>query len=290
MKKMMKCLLSLIAAMMLLAGCGSNTDSSADPTPAPQNKLEEILQKGKLVLATSPDYAPQEFINPNATGQDQYVGSDIELAKHIAKELGVELEIKAMDFGMVLSSVDLGQADIAISGFGWREDRDEAFELSIGYNQTGEAACQGLMVKAEKADQYKTLADFAGLKIVAQPGSLQEGYVNDQIDDADLQLVADLTTAVLMLKTDKVEAFACSCEQMDAYAKANPEIVRSTVEFDTTAESLHDGNVLAVKKGEVELIEKVNEILTKVNEEDLFDQWSKDAKDLAAQLGLEFEE
>ena len=287
MKQMMKLMLAMIAAMMLLAGCGSANEPAG---PAPANKLEEILQKGKLVLATSPDYAPQEFINPKESGQAQYVGSDIELAKYIAEQLGVELEIKAMDFGMVLSSVDLGQADIAISGFGWREDRDQSFELSIGYNKSGEAACQGLMVKADKVDQYKTLADFAGLKIVAQPGSLQESYVNEQISDADLQLVADLTTAVLMLKTDKVEAFACSCEQMDAYVNANPEIIRSTVEFDTTVESLHDGNVLAVKKGEVELIEKLNEILVKVEEEQLFDQWSKDAKALAAELGLEFED
>lgn len=287
MKKMMKLMLAMIAAMMILTGCGSTTDTDA---PVPANKLEEILAKGTLVLATSPDYAPMEFIDLNKTGQDQYVGSDIELAKYIAEQLGVELEIKAMDFSTVLAAVDLGQADIAISGFGWKEDRDQSFELSIGFNQSGESACQGLMVKADKLDQYKTLEDFAGLKIVAQPGSLQEGYVNEQISNADLQLVADLTTAVLMLKTDKVEAFACSCDQMDAYAKANPEIARSTVEFDTTVESLHDGNVLAVKKGETELIEKVNEILTKVNAEGLYEQWSKDAKDLAATLGLEFED
>ncbi len=291
MKKMMKLMLAMIAAMMLLAGCSaSNGNEGSEPTPAPENKLEEILAKGTLVLATSPDYAPMEFIDINKTGQEQYVGSDIELAKYIAEQLGVELEIKAMDFSTVLAAVDLGQADIAISGFGWREDRDESFELSIGYNKTGESACQGLMVKADKVDQYKTLEDFAGLKIVAQPGSLQEGYVNDQIADADLQLVADLTTAVLMLKADKVEAFACSCDQMDAYAKANPEIARSTVEFDTTLESLHDGNVLAVKKGEVELIEKINEILTKVNDEAMYEAWSKDAKALAATLGLEFED
>ena len=288
MKKMMKLMLAMIAAMMFLTGCGS-ADTNTD-TPAPANKLEEILTKGTLVLATSPDYAPMEFIDLNKTGQDQYVGSDIELAKYIAEQLGVELEIKAMDFSTVLAAVDLGQADIAISGFGWKEDRDQSFELSIGFNQSGESACQGLMVKTDKIDQYKTLEDFAGLKIVAQPGSLQEGYVNEQISDADLQLVADLTTAVLMLKTDKVEAFACSCDQMDAYAKANPEIARSTVEFDTTVESLHDGNVLAVKKGETELIEKVNEILKKVNEEGLYELWSKDAKDLAATLGLEFED
>ena len=61
MKQMMKLMLAMIAAMMLLAGCGSANEPAG---PAPANKLEEILQKGKLVLATSPDYAPQEFINP----------------------------------------------------------------------------------------------------------------------------------------------------------------------------------------------------------------------------------
>ena len=254
------------------------------------NKLEEIQQRGKLIVATSPDYAPMEFININASGQDQYVGSDIELAKYIADALGVDLEIMAMDFSTVLASVDLGRADIAISGFGWEAEREENFELSIGYNQTGESACQGLMVKADEVDNYTSLDDFAGLSIVAQPGSLQEGYVQDQIENADIQLVADLATAVLMLKTDKVDAFACSCDQMDAYANANSDIARSTVEFDTTIESQHDGNVLAVKKGEVELIEKLNAILTEVNQQGLYAQWSDDAKALAATLGMEFED
>lgn len=290
-KKMIAATGAALLIMATLTGCGSsNTNPSSGPTTAPTNKLEEIIAKGKLVLATSPDYAPMEFINPNLSGQAQYVGSDIELAKYIAEALGVELEIKAMDFGTVLASVDLGQSDIAISGFGWKEDREESYELSIGYNQDGESSCQGLMVKADKLDQYTSLADFAGLKIVAQPGSLQEGYVNSQIENPDLQLVTDLSTAVLMLKTDKVEAFACSCQLMDAYASSNPEIARSTVEFDTTASDAYDGNVAAVKKGETELIEKINEILTEVNESGIYEEWSATAKELAATLGLEFED
>lgn len=288
---MKKLLVSLLAILMCvsLAACGSS-DAGKEDLPAPANRLEEIQQRGSLILAVSPDYAPMEFIDPTKTGIDQYIGSDITLAKYVAEKLGVELEIMAMDFSTVLASIDLGQSDIAISGFGWREDRAESYELSIGYNQTGEAACQGLMVKTDKLDQYKTLDDFAGIKIVAQPGSLQEGYVNEQIKDADLQLVADLGMAVEMLKSDKVEAFACSCEQMVAYEKANPEIAQSTVKFDTTVESLHDGNVAAVKKGEVELIEAVNAILEEVNESGIYDQWYADAVAQAKELGLEFEE
>lgn len=283
MKNFKKCLICLLACFLCLGltACGSSSDT---------NRLDEIKQRGKLILATSPDYAPMEFINPNKSGQESYVGSDIALAYYIAEKLGVELEIMAMDFSTALSSVNLGQADIAIAGFGWKEKRATSFELSIGYNQTGEASCQGLMVKADKLNDYTSLDDFAGLKIVAQSGSLQEGYVNEQLSDSTLQLVTDLGLAVEMLKSDKVDAFACSCEQMDAYAKANPEIARSTVEFDTTVESMHDGNVAAVKKGETELIEAINAILEEVNASGIYDTWYSEAVAIARDLGLEFEE
>ena len=290
-KKMMIATLAMVLSVAMLSGCGSDTaNEGGEPTAAPANRLEEILQRGVLIMATSPDYAPAEFINPNATGDDQYVGADIELGKYIAEQLGVEFELKTMEFAMVLSSVQLGDADIAISGFGWKPDREESFELSIGYNQDGESSCQGLMVKTDKLDEYKTLADFSGKSIVAQPGSLQEGYVNEQIENPKLTLVADLGLAVEMLKNDNVEAFACSCAQMEAYANANPEIAKSTVEFDTSEADLHDGNVVAVKKGETEFIEKVNEILTEVNESGKYEVWYEEAKELAATLGLEFED
>ena len=68
------------------------------------------------MLATSPDFAPLEF-EDLSSGEAQYVGSDIELAKYIAEKLGVELEISAMDFSAVQAAIPSGQADIAISGF-----------------------------------------------------------------------------------------------------------------------------------------------------------------------------
>ena len=43
--------------------------------------------------------------------------------------------------------MDLASTDIAISGFGWREDREESFELSHGFNKDGEASCHGFLIK-----------------------------------------------------------------------------------------------------------------------------------------------
>ena len=114
MKKMKKLFCAALGAAMLMAamsGCGSS-----------QNRLEKIKESGKLVLATSPDFAPLEF-EDLSSGEAQYVGSDIELAKYIAEKLGVELEISAMDFSAVQAAIPSGQADIAISGFARTEER-----------------------------------------------------------------------------------------------------------------------------------------------------------------------
>ena len=300
-EKKMKKLVLIIMMLMMVVGCASTeTVDLADyaPSSAPStqestnitNKLDEILESGKLVVATSPDYAPMEFIDSSKSGQEQYVGSDMELARYIAEKLGVELEIKAMDFGMVLSSVDLGQADLAIAGLGYEPEREENFEMSYGYNQTGESSCQGLMVKTDKYDEYQTLDDFSGKKIIAQSGSLQESYVTSQLPDSELQLVTTLDLAVMSLLSDKVDAFACSCDQMEAYEKNYSDIRMSAVQFDTTVEDSYSGNVILIQKGQEDLLARINEIIEEVNESGIYQKWSDDAKALAAQMGLEFEE
>lgn len=70
--------------------------------------MEEILQRGYIEVATEPYFAPNEFIDSTKSGDEQYVGSDIELAKYIAEKLGVELKVVPLEFSAVLSSVTEG--------------------------------------------------------------------------------------------------------------------------------------------------------------------------------------
>ena len=67
-----------------------------------KDRLEQIKEKGYIEFCTEPYWAPNEFIDPGKTGDEQYVGSDIELAKMIAEKLGVELKINPLDFSAVL--------------------------------------------------------------------------------------------------------------------------------------------------------------------------------------------
>lgn len=277
MKKMKKLFCAALAAAMLMAtmsGCGSS-----------QNRLEKILESGKLVLATSPDFAPLEF-EDLSSGEAQYVGSDIELAKYIAEKLGVELEISAMDFSAVQAAIPSGQADIAISGFARTEDRAQNMELSTPFNITEDGGQTVLVAKGQGAN-YTAAEDFSGLQIGAQNGSLQYNLVSEQLpDDVEIVPVGSLNDGVLMLETGKIDALASDLSNAELLLESHTEIETTDFMFEYSSE----GNVAAVKKGETELIEAVNEIIEEVNELGLYEQWKDEATELAKSLGLEVNE
>ncbi len=277
MKKMKKLFCAALAAAMLMAtmsGCGSS-----------QNRLEKIKESGKLVLATSPDFAPLEF-EDLSSGEAQYVGSDIELAKYIAEKLGVELEISAMDFSAVQAAIPSGQADIAISGFARTEERAQNMELSTPFNITEDGGQTVLVAKGEGAN-YTAAEDFSGLQIGAQNGSLQYNLVSEQLpEDVEIVPVGSLNDGVLMLETGKIDALASDLSNAELLLESHDGIETTDFMFEYSSE----GNVAAVKKGETELIEAVNEIIEEVNELGLYDQWKDEATELAKSLGLEVNE
>lgn len=277
MKKIKKLFCAALAAAMLMAtmsGCGSS-----------QNRLEKILESGKLVLATSPDFAPLEF-EDLSSGEAQYVGSDIELAKYIAEKLGVELEISAMDFSAVQAAIPSGQADIAISGFARTEERAQNMELSTPFNITEDGGQTVLVLKGEGAN-YTAAEDFSGLQIGAQNGSLQYNLVSEQLpDDVEIVPVGSLNDGVLMLETGKIDALASDLSNAELLLESHDGIETTDFMFEYSSE----GNVAAVKKGETELIEAVNEIIEEVNELGLYEQWKDEATELAKSLGLEVNE
>lgn len=277
MKKMKKLFCAALAAAMLMAtmsGCGSS-----------QNRLEKIKESGKLVLATSPDFAPLEF-EDLSSGEAQYVGSDIELAKYIAEKLGVELEISAMDFSAVQAAIPSGQADIAISGFARTEERAQNMELSTPFNITEDGGQTVLVAKGQGAN-YTAAEDFSGLQIGAQNGSLQYNLVSEQLpDDVEIVPVGSLNDGVLMLETGKIDALASDLSNAELLLESHDGIETTDFMFEYSSE----GNVAAVKKGETELIEAVNEIIEEVNELGLYEQWKDEATELAKSLGLEVNE
>lgn len=249
-----------------------------------ETKLEKILATGKITMATSPDFAPSEFIDPNKSGQDMYAGADIELAKYIAEKLGVELVIEAMEFSAVQAAISQGNVDMAISGFAYTEERAENMGLSIFFNtEPAEGDGQSLLVRKDELDQYQKAEDFAGKVVAVQNASLQYNLLTSQIPDAIPEIITNLNDAIMMLITKKVDAVGVDAENGNLYAANYDDIILSTFFYEYES----DGNVLAVTKGEDDLLAAINEILLEVNEQGLYQQWRKEATELAKSLGIE---
>lgn len=110
-------------ASTILVACNSSSTS---------NTLQKIEDKGKIVVALNPEFPPFEY-KTIVDGKDTIVGADIELAKAIGEELGVEVEFSSMSFSNVLASVQSGKSDIAISGISATEERAKIYDFSEAY-------------------------------------------------------------------------------------------------------------------------------------------------------------
>lgn len=286
MKKLFAMLLALVMTMGLMA-CGAqpaanNTDGDAAGGDAavtePANALEKIKADGVLTVALSPDFSPMEFVDSSKTGQDQYVGFDITLAKYIAENLGVELVIEPMGFDASQTAVYTGSVPMSISGYSWTEERAQNYELSDYYYAGENETRQALLVKKENADKYTSPEDLAGQDVGAQNASLQMQLVTEQLTDANPIAIGDITVGVMELKSGNIEALAVAYGNAEMIIAANPDLAICTWEFDVKAE--YSANVIMMQKGETELLDAVNAILAQAKDANLYGGWYKDAVEL----------
>ena len=106
----------------------------------------------QFVVATNAAFAPFEYKEG-----DKFAGIDMEIAKHIADELGLELVIMDMEFDAVVTSVGKNGVDIAMAGLTVNETRKQSVNFTVSYYN----AAQMLVVpESETAfDNCKTDAD-----------------------------------------------------------------------------------------------------------------------------------
>lgn len=254
---------ALVLAMVLsFAGCNSS-------------------KKETLKVATSPDFAPMEFVDSGKKGQESYVGFDITLAKYIAEGLGKELEIVPMSFDACQVAVEVGSVDMSISGFSWTAKRAENYNMSDYYYAGDNETEQTIVTTKANEGKFTSAVDFSGKKIAAQTASLQLDLCKEQLPaDCEIVEVGDLTTAFLQLQNGDFDGIAVAVGQAKVFISNNAETTAlSGFNFEVDPKSV--GNVVLMPKGADELTAKVNEILAKAYNEGLYEKWYADALELS---------
>ncbi|WP_207871639.1 polar amino acid transport system substrate-binding protein [Enterococcus sp. DIV2402] len=284
MKKLTLLVLSCVA-IVTLAACGSG-DSKKSADSGTNDKLAQIKDKGKLVIGTSPDFPPYEFYILNDKNEKEIVGSDIALAKAVADEIGVELEIKATDFNGVLANIQTNSVDLGISGFVATEQREGIMDFSEGYQQEVNNGFQGILVPKEIAEKYQTLDDLkaANLTIGAQGGSIQFETASTLTDAKNIKQFGTMDAAVLALNSGDIQAVTVSTSSVEPLLTTFPDLVILPKEtFNLDPENKYGTNVIGFPKGDdtESLITVVNEVIKENNDNGNLAKWREESEEQA---------
>lgn len=261
MKKLMT--VAIIGVFGLMAvGCGSSKSAGEE-----KDRLSEIKERGKLVVGMSADYAPYEY-HALIDGEDKIIGFDVDIAQAIADDMGVELELKEMEFSSLCESVKSGKLDMTISGMTPKPERKEAVDFSDVYYK----AEQAFLVQASNKDKYKTLADLEGKKIGAQMGSIQADIAQG-IKDADVKLLTDVNTLILELKSGNIDALIIEAPVANLAVTTNSDLVVG----EEVVEDSEGGSAIGMPKNSPELVAQVNSTLKKLVDEGKIDEFVQKA-------------
>lgn len=259
--------------LFTLVSCGGTAKDTAT-NGAAKSKIEEIKKKGILVLGTSANYPPYEF-HKNIDGKDTIVGFDVEIAKEIAKELGVKLEITDMKFDSLIASLQTGSVDMVIAGMNPTDERRKSVDFSdIYYN-----AEHGIIVLDKNKDIYKTKDDLKGKSVGAQKGTIQEELAQKQIADVKFKGLNTVSDLIMDMRVGNVDGIVCELPVADFNAKKNSDlyvIKNAGFEIDPNEK----GSAIAMPKDSGDLVIKVNEILKKLKDEDEIDKFIVEANDM----------
>lgn len=244
-----------------LFGCGKKADTSAQKS---LTKIEKIKQSGKLVLGTCADYPPYEF-HKKTNGKDEIIGFDIEIAKAIAAELGVKLEIVDMKFDGLLPALKTGNVDLIIAGMNVTDERKK----QVDFSKTYYSAKQSVVVRQADKEKYKSLEDLKGKKIGVQMGTTQEQLAKEQIPNAQLVSLGKITDLILQIKNNKTDAVVIVDQVANSYVNKNPDLAIADAKF----KGADDSAAIAVNKGNEDFITVINKVIDKLNSEKKIDSW-----------------
>lgn len=279
----------LAAAMTVgLTACGSSSSSSSAAASQSEQSTSASasatgtsgLEDGVLTVAMECAYAPYNWTQPDDSngavpikGASDYAnGYDVMMAKMIAEELGVELEIVRSDWDSLVPAVQSGTVDAVIAGQSMTPERSEQVDFAGPY-------FYATIVCLTKADspyaQAQGLADLAGATGTAQIATIWYDTCLPQIEGAEIKTAAESAPAMLMaLETGTVDFVCTDMPTAQGALQAYPDMV--LLDFNDSDDNfvVDEGDInigISMRKGNTELKEAIDGVLAGMTADDFND-------------------
>lgn len=267
MKKKLLSLVLAVSCVASLVGCGSSANTA-------QGAVKTVTA-GKLTVATSPDFAPYEFYAIDENGNPSLAGFDMALAKYIADDMGLELEVVTMDFDGVLTELQTKSVDLGIAGLSPDEKRKAVMDFSDVYYEGG----QSLVTVKANADKFNSFEAInqAGVSVGAQTGSIQYDLAQANSPEADIVSLPKVTDIISELLSGKLDAAYIEKDVASSYQKNYPDLeLVLDVPYDA------EGSSIGVCKGNEELLKAVNEAIAKAKADGSLEKFIAEANEAAS--------
>ena len=259
----------VLALVLVLRGCDvDKNDATSD--------LESIQSKGKIVVGMECKYAPYNWTTttegehtvPISNNPGAYAdGYDVVIAKAIAEALGVELEIRAIEWDGLIPALEAGEIDMIIAGMSPTEER----KLSIDFTDTYLNSELVMVVRKDGVYTNATsIQDFSGAKISGQLNTFHYGVI-DQINGVNKDTArADFGVLIMALGSGAIDGYVCEEPGAIAAVAANPNFTYiafangNGFEYDPLEASISVG----LRKGS-NLTAEINKILASLDSQKL---------------------
>ncbi|MGR6117596.1 substrate-binding periplasmic protein [Aeribacillus composti] len=257
--KKIRWFISLIAiAALILSACGNNNDQKEKQTQDQEkNALQEIKDKGEITVGIMGTYAPYNFMNENK----EYDGFDVDIAKELAKRLGVKANFVAQEFSGLIPGLQKGKFDILVSQVTITDERKKQIDFTEPYITN-----KVKVIVREDNNDIKSVNDFKGKTIGVGLGTNDEAYLRNEllpkVGDFKINTYDDVITTLKDLDAGRIDATI-----NNVYA-LKPVIEENGYKIKAVGDPIKEDQAgVAVKKGNKELVDALNKALKEMKED-----------------------
>lgn len=272
MKKSLLFLTALAAAAAIMTGCSGKESSSE----AGGDSQEQEVLTVAMELAYPPFETKDEQGNPS--------GVSVDFMKDFGEYIGKEIRIENISFDGLIPSLQTGKADMVMSSMTITEERKETVDFSEPY------ANALLAVLTNKDSQITSVDDLnqEGKKVAVKTGSTGYLYAQEHLKNAEIIALQDESACVMEVSQGKVDGFIY--DQLTIYRNWQNNLDTTNAVFIPFQDVEPWG--IAVKKGNTELLDQLNEFIETYREdggfEELTEKYLSEEKEAFEELGFQW--
>ena len=254
------CSVVLTACANSKATTGNGLQSASIPSTysdvSKYGKVAEIKRRGTLLVGTTGDYRPLSFRESDGS----YWGFGIEVAKEIAKELGVKIAFVQTSWPTLSADVmaDPQTFDFAIGGITITDARRETMLMSVGYLSNGKT----ILCRASESKRYKSLSDLdkPEVKVMVNPGGLNEKFAHDNLKHASIIVHQKNEEIPSLVAVGKADVMITEITEAPYYVQADSRLAAPLL-----SKPFNHGEIgILMRKGQNDLLQMVNGIIRKM--------------------------